>query len=1494
MTALSSGRGKVAGIWRSTASGLWMLAVFLLTAAALTPGTGYAQTEVTFNGSKESELKTFINDKVSSNTIIKFNTDGITFSNNGDTITLKVGNLTLRGANNNENAFNKLAANINGQILTLTPEEIIFLSPDQISGWSIAEIKKYVDALPKLTYIKGDRAIRTSTGYGYDQNNKKWIDLYTNAANSLSLSYLDIGDVDVYYTYIPTGAGGEVNTLIGNHHTVANEISMNEIKGSKFHDINITMKGASAVNYLAGGGVIGLRSTDDTAKLNSIYNTYFYNINVLTTGDTHKSPYIEGGGIIGVDAVSSPAAKPGHARLDTLQNNLFNNITVNSGDIILGGGVVGINNNSKTSKNTYALLGNASNNVFGNGTRTPNIDPIAANYSIKVISDASIRGGGLIGVNGLSNAQATVENLNYNIFGGILIDVGTSLKGGGIVGAQNNDPTTGKPNYDDPLVVTEFGAIINNVSNNIFYNIDIITGRSYAYYTTSDLSIHGGGIIGARSNSTRSNIAIVENNLFKNISILSKQDIRGGGIIGASAVNVSAITGVDKNYFDQITINSKNNKGIIYGGGIIGTDATDALNTGSEPTSSLIGSVENSIFNNLTVNLGDNPISLYGGGLIGTYALDGMSYIGDFSIALNINKFLNNKIMAADGGGGGVSGIYGGGLIGTSSIDVDKVINGTSFIAEINNTTFSGNTITANFIEGGGIVGAYSEDAMAYLMGFNNDIFINSTVTVANYIDGGGVLGATGADGIYAGKPTIRNSIFANNTIVANNGNISGGIFYSYGLIDGLMIYDSKFTDNKFTANYNTSNTIYNSTNYNMVDVPMGQVFGTITIDTANDNPYTNNTVVLRATSGNKVIFRDNIIEDVKTGNKPTTNSLYFGVLPELNYNSTTKQIDISDDYAADDAWLIIDAYGSVELYDPIYVNQVFEDKVDDKEEDDYGFKMSVNTYGDGVFKWGGDNRIYVKSNYFDYFDINGLNINFIEFNPGSTTQLLAKMELLAQNHAIAHLPGSTIEVYGRNKLDIFYPELKGTLWFDLYSPETRLYSEREDNLNVRSPYTTAATADDDNPALLTILTPADTPTDLTETTIALSTVPKGANLVAGDVIYYLINTGTTGNVDAQERLITGGSRIVSTREEGNFFKVYNFVADDIAYGGYDENPASKNKFFMLTMPNPPTILSETRILTDGFGASMGLLTHTSHWLADHSYQQADMALEDCACARSENGTWLPIVGIDGTWLETGKVAKVELEATSILAGAAYHKRLDHSRFFVAGFVEGAYGKYDIRAEYGTLRQHPNVHAEGDLRTISAGLYARQTFDSGLRLEASARAGKVWNEFDSNYLDTEDESFEIKLDVPFFAGHAGVGYEWKINELSTVDFVGRYYLTRQNGLDYQLKFDEEIDFEPITSHRVRAGSRYTRQKKNSRLFYYGGLYWEREFDGKAHASIHGENFVSDEFGGDTGVGEIGLIVKSNQNAHLSLEAGLQGYLGQNRGFSGGFRLNYEF
>jgi hypothetical protein len=332
------------------------------------------------------------------------------------------------------------------------------------------------------------------------------------------------------------------------------------------------------------------------------------------------------------------------------------------------------------------------------------------------------------------------------------------------------------------------------------------------------------------------------------------------------------------------------------------------------------------------------------------------------------------------------------------------------------------------------------------------------------------------------------------------------------------------------------------------------------------------------------------------------------------------------------------------------------------------------------------------------------------------------------------------------------------------------------------------------------------------------------------------------------------------------------------------------NPQYKILVPNVPYIelVPETRIITDSQTAALGMISQTTSWLPDHTYESADLALEQTEKA------WAPFGGMDGAMIFSGhNDTRIQTTSTRLLAGLAWQRPNDSSKFLIGAFFEANFGKYHINADYGTL-YGSEFKGKGDLETLAIGVMMRQEWDNGFRLEASGRYGYLWNDFSSPYFDTVyGDKLEYSYDAPFWAAHAGVGYKHKVNDHSNLDFVARYYITQLAGKDIKLDSTEEFTLKPSTSSRVRGGLRYTRDH-NERMSYYVGAYWEQEFDGKAEGEAFGVDFNSDELRGGTGIGEIGISYRSTPDHPWSVEAGIQGYGGRNNGLSGGFRIAYEF
>ncbi|MDR1462264.1 MAG: autotransporter domain-containing protein, partial [Azoarcus sp.] len=318
-----------------------------------------------------------------------------------------------------------------------------------------------------------------------------------------------------------------------------------------------------------------------------------------------------------------------------------------------------------------------------------------------------------------------------------------------------------------------------------------------------------------------------------------------------------------------------------------------------------------------------------------------------------------------------------------------------------------------------------------------------------------------------------------------------------------------------------------------------------------------------------------------------------------------------------------------------------------------------------------------------------------------------------------------------------------------------------------------------------------------------------------------------------------------------------------------------------------PLPAPEARILAEGRIAGLALLGQNANWLADHSYQQADLGLR-----HGENRAFFGGADFASVRIDTG--SNVDYKGYTVVAGEAVKREKEDQSLLIGGFFEGGYGEYDVHGKFGHP-SHPNMKGEGTMNYYGIGLMVRQRWDKGFRLEGSLRGGRQENRFRSRDLDDVDGEFaKYKLDVPWFGAHLGAGYEWQADEHNGFDTFLRYYWVRQNGKTVHLnKGRERVRFMDDNSHRLRAGGRYTRTKDVHSAWYLG-LAYEYEFDHRAHArSIDGEIDVPDPRGSSF-VGEIGMVLHPKDHDRFSIEFGLQGYAGKREGVSGGARLGWKF
>jgi hypothetical protein len=616
---------------------------------------------------------------------------------------------------------------------------------------------------------------------------------------------------------------------------------------------------------------------------------------------------------------------------------------------------------------------------------------------------------------------------------------------------------------------------------------------------------------------------------------------------------------------------------------------------------------------------------------------------------------------------------------------------------------------------------------------------------------------------------------------------------------------------------------------------------------------------------------------------------LYFGYVEAMEVDDVTGIITRTpDDYVQANAQLIIDAQsgGQVRIIDPIHVDQVTTTKGGSF---DGTFAMEVWGNG-GEFWWDGDNVFEVADTYDPL--IHGQTDNTVSLRSGSITELMKGMTLKAVNHHFMLDDGGFLRINGwddvvknqTNTLWVPNAEFHGEMNFVLNGPDVSgLCPSGGGGPNCKA-----------NRVLLKVYRDPDIPTspantvDVTNALITLTDFYYGSELTPNVNQFFLIDAGEDQFGD--DNPIVGTPRNDRASSKRSNLTNYEFIID---FNDLDGGQLSSNRRYLVARLAGVKINPQTIILTESFATGAVFMAQTSTWLPDHSYQQADMAIQG-------EDAWQVFAGFDVSKFSLDAFEDFDIVAGTFLAGVGKKFTGDMGKLLFGAYVEGGYGKYDIGEIVEEIDTTFTVlKGDGELRYIGLGLMARETFDNNFRLEASVRGGIMENEFSStshnSAVSTDSGRTGYKLRTPYVAAHLGLAYMYDINDFSSLDFVLRGYWSRLMGKTVHEYEGEALTFSDTDSFRARAGLRYTNLTPNDTYWYVGG-YYDYEFDQKFSARVDKDNLHLDvpDLKGGTGIFEIGLISHPTSNKNFSLEFGFQGYVGEIEGLSGGIRLGYEF
>ncbi|WP_370677193.1 autotransporter domain-containing protein [Pleomorphomonas sp. PLEO] len=397
-------------------------------------------------------------------------------------------------------------------------------------------------------------------------------------------------------------------------------------------------------------------------------------------------------------------------------------------------------------------------------------------------------------------------------------------------------------------------------------------------------------------------------------------------------------------------------------------------------------------------------------------------------------------------------------------------------------------------------------------------------------------------------------------------------------------------------------------------------------------------------------------------------------------------------------------------------------------------------------------------------------------------------------------------------------------------------------------------------------------------------TVSGTADLTNGSGTSSTVNVGING---ASSALAVGDS--VTLIHAGTL--ITNADLNDTATGSGMLGVTLKYVFGISADANDLTatvqsvgVSEESKALSEGFVSGASFVNQGADLASGKGMANAISAAE---------AGWSSFGAVSGGSIRTETGSHVDVDGVSLLAGLSKGVDLSIGRLTTGVFAEFGNGSYDTYNGFSS----GNVHGEGDSRYVGGGLLGHMDFDAAgpghAYAEASARFGSAHTSFDSADLTSGGVAAGYDTSSLYAGASVAVGYVWTVNEATTVDVSGKYLWSRLGSDSVQLTTGETVDFDAVTSERTRLGARLSYALSN-KVTPYAGAAWEHEFDGKSRATTNGFAIDAPSMGGDTGIMEVGLTLKPSDDLPLSVDLGLQGFVGQREGVAGNLQARLAF
>ena len=176
----------------------------------------------------------------------------------------------------------------------------------------------------------------------------------------------------------------------------------------------------------------------------------------------------------------------------------------------------------------------------------------------------------------------------------------------------------------------------------------------------------------------------------------------------------------------------------------------------------------------------------------------------------------------------------------------------------------------------------------------------------------------------------------------------------------------------------------------------------------------------------------------------------------------------------------------------------------------------------------------------------------------------------------------------------------------------------------------------------------------------------------------------------------------------------------------------------------------------------------------------------------------------------------IKVNGWNFLAGVRSVSSVDYGDLTSALFVEYGEGNYRTNNNHLGL----DFRTDGSMQYVGGGIAARLTTPSQLYFEGSVRAGQLKTDLDRALMDAGGNFYDADTEA-FYAGlHLGAGFIVQpISDLE-LDTYAKYFFTFTDSDSFKISnLHETYEFDNISSHRLRVGSRVGLSRENVKFMF---------------------------------------------------------------------------